>query len=263
MMFRRRRQRRVAILGCGPAGLFATHAFRDAGWDVTIFSKKRRSEMFGAQYLHKPIPGLPEITETVSYRLLGSPEQYALKVYGGAVPPGEVSPSLLIGEHQVWDIRAAYYAAWERYESLVINLELDAHEIPHLLSGFDHVMSSIPRQQICTAGHDFFGERIWAIGDAPERGVSCPVDVGGFTVICNGESHPAWYRASNVFGYRTAEWPGDSKPPIQDVAPVIKPIKTNCDCWEGKHFSFVGRFGIWKKGILSHQAYETAKEIVE
>jgi len=259
-----RRIKRVAVLGCGPAGLFAAHAFHEAGWEVSIFSKKRRSEMFGAQYLHAPIPGLSTTSRMLDYKLQGTVEGYAAKVYGGLVPPEAVSPSRYVGTHEVWDIREAYYAAWDYHASRITPMYLDASSIPSIKQQFDLTVCSLPANDICAdmeGRHTFPSETVWAIGDAPERGIFCPVFVPSYTIICNGEPEPGWYRASNVFGYKTAEWPHDKKPPIPDVASVRKPVSTNCNCHLDKKFVRVGRYGTWTKGVLSHEAYQTAREL--
>jgi hypothetical protein len=103
--------------------------------------------------------------------------------------------------------------------------------------------------------HRFESETVWAVGDAPERGIFCPVTVPSWTVQCNGEENPRWYRASNVFGYKTCEWPGEKAPPVQDIAKVEKPISTTCDCWLDGNYLRLGRFGTWTKGVLSHEGY--------
>lgn len=261
----KRRKRVAAVLGCGPAGLFAAHALVESGWDVTIFSNKRRSQMFGAQYLHDPIPGLPSIHTTVDYALTGTVEGYRRKVYGG-MPVGVVSPEHLLGPHKAYDIRAAYYAAWGKYESLIHHEPgMGPLEVGDLLEGsiFGLVVSSLPATSVCYQAHRFAAQRVWAIGDAPERGVFCPIIAPPNTVVCNGDTPPSWYRASNVFGYKTCEWPEHPKPPISDLAEVTKPIKTDCTCFtDDKRYMRVGRFGTWTKGVLSHHAYIDTKERV-
>jgi len=50
---------RIAVLGCGPAGLMSAHAAMvatESEADLAIFSTKRKSPLYGAQYLHQPIP---------------------------------------------------------------------------------------------------------------------------------------------------------------------------------------------------------------
>lgn len=259
-----KRGKRAAVLGCGPAGLFAAHGLVEMGWDVTILSNKRRSEMFGAQYLHEPVHGLAEVGTVLKYELLGTPEGYRRKVYGDA-PVDSVSPELYKGYQQVWDIRAAYYDAWSQYHERIIHLpEINGTDLRSLLetNAYRLILSSIPAPALCKLGHQFQSARVWAIGDAPERGIFSPVDLRADKVICNGEKSPGWYRASHVFGYNTTEWPGGSKPPISDVASVVKPTSTNCDCWvDSGVFHRIGRYGTWTKGVLSHEAYLKAKEL--
>lgn len=49
----------IAILGCGPSGLVAAHAAMQININkrVSVFSRNLRSPIYGAQYLHQPIPG--------------------------------------------------------------------------------------------------------------------------------------------------------------------------------------------------------------
>lgn len=254
------RSRRAAVLGCGPAGLFAAHALIENGWDVTIFSNKRRSEMFGAQYLHEPIHGLVEHQTEVTYTLRGTPEEYRRKVYGGK-EVGSVSPESLAGQHPAWDIRAAYYDAWGQHADRIRHQpEIDNRMAGEIIKGVFHlVVSSLPAPSICVGTHNFKAQRVWAIGDAPERGVFSPVKPGKDIVVCDGTPFVGWYRASNVFGYNTCEWPESRKPPISNLAPLYKPISTNCTCLPD--IVRVGRYGTWTKGVLSHDAYKAAKEL--
>lgn len=270
-----RRTKRACVLGCGPAGLFAVHALATSGWKVTVYSNKRRSEMFGAQYLHKEIPGLSGEPSKLEYKLVGKPDGYRRKVYGpGGMPAGRASVDTLQGIHDVWDIREAYYNAWEAYQDLVLHLPgMNAATLGAVAPGqeskvripwetFDLVVSSLPVPTLCyRPSHASVGQEVWAIGDAPERGIFCPIKtVEPMTVVCNGVPDVGWYRAANVFGYRTAEWPANRKPPYEGVAGIEKPLATTCDCWTSKEFMRVGRFGTWTKGVLAHTAYYNVKE---
>lgn len=256
-----RRSLKVGVLGCGPTGLFAVHALVQRGYgNVSILSRKRRSEMFGAQYLHEPIPGLTEERDRhpITYLLHGSPAQYAEKVYGKGFDPSFTSPVVLPKDQVAYDIRAAYYKAWELYSDQIINIDIQPSYVAEIKNAFDLVVCTLPAPQLCAdkvGAHHFKSQKVWAIGDAPERGIFCPVGVLPWTVECNGNPTPGWYRASHVFGYKTAEWPEDSRPPIEGVASVEKPIGTNCDCWLDKGFMRAGRYGTWTKGVLSHQVY--------
>lgn len=270
-----RKPKRAAVLGCGPAGLFAAHALMANGWAVSIYSKKRRSEMYGAQYLHKPIPGLSVADPVeVQYKLVGGgTEDYRNKVYGDAAVTTSVQD--LTGVHLGWDIREAYYNAWERYFPIISDIEITPETMGVLnrngpqspiaipIRDFRLIVNSIPLPRLCYRSHRFDSQKVWAIGDAPERGIYAPYRTKPNTVECNASRDVGWYRASNVFGYTTVEWPGRTKPPLHGIAEVEKPIGTNCVCYQTDadwpfHFLNVGRYGTWTKGILSHHAYEWA-----
>jgi hypothetical protein len=246
--------KKIAVLGCGPSGLFAAHALIGMGHEVRIFSKKRKSEMFGAQYLHAPIAGLTDgmIPIELEYKLIGTVEGYREKVYGRQQV--QVSPEALEESHQAWDIREAYGRAWNLYADLITNVP----DIGPALLGrtpVDLIVSSLPAKAICKdMEHRFSSQEVWAIGDAPERGIFNPISVAsGGQVILNGERDTGWYRTSNVFFHGTTEWPGGRKPPIEGVAKVEKPISTDCNCHP--NVLRVGRYGRWTKGVLSHEAY--------
>lgn len=251
---------RVAVLGCGPAGLMAAHAAALAGAnDVRIISKKRKSEMFGSQYLHAPIPGMTDTAPvTVHYELVGSVEEYRRKVYGEKWD-GTVSPEDLLGEHDAWDIRQTYDSLWSTYGDFVYSTELSAGSLENIIvnDGFDLVISTVPKNLLCrkTGIHTFAFTEVWAVGDAPERGVFVPgrESIPNNTVRCNGEDAPRWYRLSKLFNYATCEWPMGAKPPIDGISRVTKPTFNNCDCWPD--ILFVGRYGKWEKGVLSHEAF--------
>jgi len=261
--------RMILVLGCGPAGLIAAHAIREEfGFNVTIISKKRRSQLFGCQYLHEPIPGDWWSADgghpvMVDYQLVGTAEGYARKVYGED-PPGQVSPQLFTGKRPAWDIRATYRGLWERFKYSIVDYEIDARDI-EIMSDFyraDFTISSIPARVLCTqrAKHEFKSVPCWAIGDAP--GQEAPRIAPDNTVICDGTSDHGYYRASNVFGYSTVEWPGIRKtPPVEGVVQFEKPISTNCDCFRGVHR--VGRMGTWTKGVLAHQVYSSTRNWIQ
>jgi hypothetical protein len=263
------RTKHVAILGCGPAGMFAAHAFHEAGWDVRIYSKKRRSHMFGAQLLQVPIPGLPQIKTEFSHLTEGTAEEYAKKVYGPQATWDDETWKTLPGRHDAWDIRAAYYAAYEKYADLVLDLTVDQAVMEDLVGNpasrkyYGAIISTIPAPAICARPeeHQFMAQNVWAAGDAPELGRYCPISCPPDTLIHNGSRDRGWYRLSNVFGHTTAEWPENRKPPLQDLASVPKPIRHTCKCWDYKNFHRLGRYGAWGIGILSHSAYFQAAEI--
>lgn len=264
----------VAIFGCGPAGLFAAWAaVQNGAKRVVIISKKRRSELFGAQYLHMPIPGIDVESTQVEYRLVGTQENYRQRVYGDNYL-GPTSVEEHIGFQEAWDIRATYNRLYDRFEDHIRSVKggLDGESLRKMveggsLQGFDLIFSTIPLPAICLkpSVHKFTSQRIWAIGDAPERGQYCPVPCEKNRIVCNGlpqdPGEPDWYRVSNVFGHTTAEWPAWFYPNEKvPAAEVRKPINTDCDCHP--ELRLLGRYGRWEKGILSHQAFNEVEGIL-
>lgn len=259
---------KVLVLGCGPSGLIAAYAAeREWRAEVKIMSVKRPSQLYGCQYLHQPVPGIVSGgPEGVSYQLNGTTDEYRRKVYGSLTPP--VSPQQYAGDHMAWDLRQAYDLLYAMYEDRIIDAKLSQQDIVPMLSDFmpDACISSLPAPVLCQAGdrHSFSSVKCWAIGDAPwqkveDYGYSIPP----FTVWCDGTKDTSWYRACNVFGYTTIEWPGHKRrPPLQDVAEFYKPLSTDCDCMPS--ILRVGRYGRWQKGVLSHEAYAaTANKVKE
>lgn len=260
---------KVLVLGCGPAGLISAYAAeREFQAEVKIMSIKRPSQLYGCQYLHDAIPGLDiGSPQMVSYQLFGTAEGYRKKVYGSLTLPVPISPQHLPGDHLAWDLRRAYSQLWERFGERVIDVRLTPHDIVPMLGDFmpDVAISSMPAPVLCQRGdeHAFADVKCWAIGDAPELGVSVPFKpTAPFTVHCNGEPDVSWYRTCNVFDYGTVEWPAHRKPPFEGVVPFRKPLSNNCDCLSS--VLRVGRYGTWQKGILSHQAYDaTVRKVKE
>lgn len=266
----------MAIFGCGPTGLFAAWAAVLGGARVTIISKKRRSELYGAQYLHMPIPHVEAEMRMVEYRLLGTQENYRQRVYGDNYL-GPTSVDEYIGYQEAWDIRATYNRLYDRFEKNIsaVKGSLDGMAMRKMLTSkgmedFDLIFSTIPLPSICMKPgvHKFEAQRIWAIGDAPGRGQVCPIQCDAEKILCNGLDKstvegdvPTWYRVSNVFGHTTAEWPAWHYPNLKiEAADVRKPIKTNCDCHP--ELRLLGRYGRWEKGILSHSAFTEVEGIL-
>lgn len=263
---------KIAVLGCGPAGLMAVHGICSmigqyglTELNVKVFSRKRPSQLFGAQYLHWPIPGMtPNDPVMVNYVLQGTADDYRRKVYG-RMWDGKVSPEDLSEPHLGWDIRSTYLNLWATYAHIIEDTWLDPLGIRAIMENHkpDIIINSVPRDGLCYRGHIFGGAEIWAAGDAPDMGIDvnsmypCPDD----TVVCNGDPQTGFYRKSRVFGHTTVEWPGSlGRVPIATASKVLKPTYTDCDCWPTvKH---VGRYGTWSKTVLSHEAYKQARQIV-
>lgn len=284
----------VAILGAGPAGLLAALAAEHCGLSPTIFAKGEKSEMFGAMYLHRAIPGMhspgkPDFE--IDIIKTGTKEGYAYNVYGDREAPASWD-SFTAGSTPAWDLHETYDRLWERYRSNIKNFELETNHIGTICHNYPHVFSSVPAPAICGMGHEFSKQDIWVIhgeGTHLIEGVNdddmmyyngVPYD-GSFSVgedsavvdPANTEGHLIghdWYRFSQIRRYqaweyaRKPDWAWVGTNPEDDelgrkLSEGIKPLTNNCSCWLNYgNFHPIGRFGRWQKGVLTHHAYEEA-----
>lgn len=259
----------VAILGCGPAGLMVAHAAEIMGWDFRIYSKKQKSKLYGAQYLHKPIPKLDcGSAMTVAYKLNGSPRSYRFKVYGPEWD-GTVSPEDYSESHFAWDIRRAYDELWDQYSEQITPWEMTesgaksatALNMFKTYRNVDLVISTIPRTIWAEPDDVFESQKVWALGDTEDARVHL-YRPEPFTVVCDGTHQNEWYRVSNIFGFCTMEWPYINcfaPPPAIGASIVNKPLKHNSKA--ASDFIHLGRFGKWEKGVLSTDAFYDAMKV--
>jgi hypothetical protein len=252
----------VAILGCGPAGLMAAHAAHICGWDFRVYSKKMQSKLYGAQYLHAPIPGVTNEAKTVRYTLRGTPEQYRRKVYGDSWD-GTTSPEDFMEEHNAWDLRWAYSDLWYRYAPEIVDCtfyDISYEELrKHLWWGRDLVVSTIPRTVWDSNNANFQRTYIWALGDTELPRVDKPYRPEPFTVACDGTPGTPWYRVSNIYGHCTMEWPYNgvkSYIPVEGASLVTKPLRYLGNA--APDFLHLGRYGAWQKGVLTSDVFHEA-----
>lgn len=288
----------VAILGSGPAGLFAALAAEQSGLKPVIFSEGQKSEMFGAMYLHRAIPGLSDpVTPDFDINIIknGTSEGYAYNVYGSQTHSCSWDS---IGESiaPAWDLKAHYDLLWDRYEKSIRRHKISPLNVGSICNNYRLVLCSIPAPAICDRAHRFEAQDIWIIhgrGDHLLPGINddnmmyyngVPWD-GSFQVISNDiksddeHGHGAtfmrgheWYRFSQINKYqaweysRKPDWQWEEEEGItgydRHMSEGQKPLWTSCNCWmEYKSFNRIGRFGTWQKGVLTHHAYEQTLEL--
>lgn len=265
---------KVAILGCGPTGLLAAHACHLEGVDFEIWSKKRKSYLFGSQYLHEHIPGITHEDDFVNVKYItrGSPEAYRRKTHGkwwdGHIAPEDFEP-----DHHAWNIRQAYDELWMRYGHSVEDYEIprfdalrsrgfSSHTAVNYdlsLKEYDLVVSTVPRDIWKVDGEEFIFSEGWALGDAPERGQFIPMQCDDNTIICDGTDEVSWTRVSRVFGYGTVEWPHHAaQPPIPGISRVTKPLHYRASSQNANptaDWLHVGRYGKFEKGVVVTDAF--------
>jgi hypothetical protein len=266
--------KRVTVLGAGPTGLLAAHAAEQAGREVQVLTRPDangnpvKSQLHGCQYLHGRIPSMdmPLLGAVVGYELIGgTDEEYRAKVYGASWN-GKVSPQKHGGVHEAWDLRAAYDQLWDKWYPRIMGVNVEPAVIAGLQRQRDMITyCTIPAPVLCqNPEHKFLSRDVWAMGELdPRQGATnreLPYRAPDMTVQCNGAEAPRWYRAATVFGCSTLEWPDGPKPPVTGVARVSKPLSTDCDCHLMPRWRRLGRYGMWAKGVLTHEAYYRVAE---
>lgn len=245
----------VAVLGCGPAGLLAAHAVALKGHTPFIFSRRVKSKVPGAQFIHWPIPGVSrdEPDGVVDMNFVGTNTGYAQKVYGD--PDAETSWGLFKGQIPIWSMRDTYDRLWEMYCDQIREAEISRITVGML----SHMMivSTIPLRDICAirGSHTFESQPVWVeVSGEPSDGPNL--------IIYNGDPQVNWYRCSSLFGHGSIEFshPVDAAPG-NVVIQVEKPLRTNCNC----HPTVLraGRYGEWSKPVLAHQAFERVRNALQ
>lgn len=261
----------VAILGAGPAGIMAAAKAIEMGHPVSIFAHKLPSQLLGAQYLHCPPPIVSPTSFKIHYKLVGSAEGYRQKVYGENWA-GDISPNVIEEDHMGYDIREAYFRLREMFPIHEAHFSdfIDVEEAG-ILDNFDYIFSSVPRPTWKVANEEFKHQDVWAIGQ-PDDEEPIVAGIPDNTVLCNGDENPSWYRASNIDGYRTVEWPfnGDTwrtRPMIPGVSKIKKPLQyipsPTTPNPANDAFIHIGRYGEWKKGILASHAIQKVEDTLK
>ena len=241
--------------------MFVAQALDLHGIKPHIISKKQKSVIYGAQYLHKPIPGLTSHASAIKIRTLrvGSPEVYAERVYGLGTMPTSWAKVQPVAD--AWDLRQTYDAAWDKFEADIMDIAVGPEDVPEYTAQFDMVISTIPLWAICAGGHNFQSQSILVKKEVNFEQV--PVIGYNNWVIYNGTPKYHWYRASLINGHPSTEAtpvPTQEQPSGWEAG--FKVVGNDCDC----HPTMVraGRMGKWERGVLTHHAFEqTVHSITE
>lgn len=245
---------KVAILGCGPAGLLAAHAAAILGHEFDIYSRPVASQIRGAQYLHEAIPELdmPKPRPIYIFKY-GDEAGYAQKLYGD--PSKETSFSKMkSGPHLGWSLQWAYEMLWRMYESDIVSCDIRADDMDWYIRRYDAILSTIPLKFVCSnpahefsyvteyirTGRLFLGER----------------DVPANHIVYNGLPSYQWHRASNLDGALEYEFAH----PAPDAQKIVKPQATDCDCHP--RVVRLGRYGRWQRDELVTDAFNDAYRVL-
>jgi hypothetical protein len=244
--------------------LFAAQALKLHGYNPAIISKKQKSVIYGAQYLHRPIPGLSSQAPTAEITTIrvGAPEVYAERVYGlGTI---RTSWERVVPRSEAWDLRATYDRAWEEFGDDIIDWTVSPAELTEFTGQFDLVISTIPAWAICQRPSEHYFK---SLNILVQKGVDLSsfvpdfIDEDSSWVMYNGTTQHAWYRASSIFGHTSIEARAEQHLVTnKSWEPGFKIVDTDCDC----HPTIVktGRMGLWKRGVLTHHAFEHTIEAI-
>jgi threonine dehydrogenase-like Zn-dependent dehydrogenase len=247
---------KVCVIGCGPSGLLAAHACRQAGHKLTIISSDgAKSVMAGAMYVHEAIPGItamnPDAHLLIEKR--GTPEGYAIKVYGDATHPVSWN-QFSTGYHDIWYMDKTYDKLWNKYKRYGKVFDVTPQAMDEIIRHFDLVIATLPKPAVCYREHEFNSVPIWVSQRRLMRDV-----VYADTMVYSGLAEDPWYRRSMINNIVSIEYP---QPPIgREHTTGIKPTSNDCNCWP--RVLWAGRWGRWEKGVLVHHVYRQVKDALQ
>lgn len=252
----------VVVLGSGPAGLVAAEAAAALGHKVAILSQTNDpSPIGGAQYLHKPIPGINSKKPDYSIEMfkMGDASGYASKIYGD--PERATSwDRYPEGSYPAWDMRATYSRLYRKWRPSVTAGTVRVETIPGLMERFGLIVSSVPKMTLCSRGHSFQSQPIYIVNRKN------PLTEGMHYITYNGYPGNPWSRVSVFDGLMSYEYP--SQPSElelchKEAMALRKAVGNDCDCPEEFGILTVGRYGRWQAGVLVADVYEEVQNALQ
>jgi hypothetical protein len=251
---------KVAVIGCGPAGLAAAHAAVGLGADVRVFAPRIKTTQRGPLLIQRAIPGIntSHPDGTVHQKVIGgSILDYRYKLYGD-VNIG-INGDILKPYYHAWRHREAYDRLWALYQDLIVPVMVLPHVLASMHEEYDLVVSTANAAHMCREDH--VGEQSHKFSYATvyvTNGPSYPGQPDN-TILFNAGLEYPWVRSSRVFGVGTTEWLAEKAP--DDAIRVDKPISTDCNCYP--HVLRTGRFGKFKNEVWIDTAYWETYEALE
>jgi hypothetical protein len=252
---------RVAVIGCGPAGLAATHAAVGLGADVTVYAPKKVTPQRGPILMQRALPGINTNQPDGYIRQFvvgGSVLDYRLKLYGDVNI--KINGDILEHGYPAWRVEETYSKLWNLYNDLIIDGEISLTDMYQIENrrGFDLVVNTAPAPSFCieqqygNKSHDFIFKEI-----AVTQVASYPHQPPN-SIVFNAYPDIKWVRSSRVFDAEVTEWDIDNAPSGARI--IRKPLSTNCDC-HPRVFR-TGRFGSWHNETWIDSAYFEVYRII-
>lgn len=235
----------VAILGTDPDALIAADTAVIAGHAVMLYGPRPRPDRTSpAEYLTSPVPGVNVKGIALARHLVGTVADWRRKVYDRDAESPAVLAERVDGPPLIaWPLKNIYRVLCSTYGNLIVG-PVPTPLVPWLaFNKADVVMSSLPAPQLCVADHGFISASSWQSTEFPV-GQWWP-QLRPPYVIHNGIASPSWHTATSLDDDEmVVEWPDARKPPISNLAKVVRPIRTNCDC--APDVVRLGRLAQWR-----------------
>lgn len=250
---------RVAVIGCGPAGLAAAHAAYGLGAGVTIYSPGVKSPQKGPLVLQRPIPAITTTHPTGYIKQIvvgGSILDYRYKLYGDINI--SIQGDILKEGYHCWDHIEAYDTMWGLYMTpgnglaSHVNRMITGPELQELHIHVDLVVNTAPLRGLCFSNHEFTYKAVDIT-----MGHSYPGQPEDTTIFNAGDEYP-WVRSAWLLGNSCTEWLAGIAPKILDPFTIRKPIKHNCTCFP--NVLGTGRFGAWRNETWVDTAYYDTRD---
>ena len=252
---------KIAVIGCGPAGLAAAHAAHGLGAGVTIYSPGIKSPQRGPLVLQRPIPAISTDHPDGYVKQLvigGSILDYRYKLYGD-INISIQGDQLREGYH-CWEFIATYDRLWGLYmepgsgRAAHEYIEVDHVDISYMVAASDLVINTAPLNRLCHNDHNFQSKAVEIT-----TGHSYP-DQPEDTTIFNAGNYYPWVRSAWLLGNECTEWLPGTVPDGLESITIHKPISHNCDCYPD--VLLTGRFGCWKNEVWVDTAYYDTRDAI-
>lgn len=249
---------KVAVIGCGPAGLAAAHAAVGLGADVRVFAPREKTTQRGPLLIQRAIPGIntghPD--GTIHQKVIGgSIMDYRYKLYGD-VNIG-INGDILKPYYHAWRHGETYDRLWALYNDLVLNTTILPAQLARMHEDYDLVVSTANALDMCKVPrapiHSFEHATVYVTQEHSYPGQP------DNTIVFNAGLDYEWVRSSRVFGVGSTEWLPGKAP--DDAVRIEKPISTNCNCYP--HVLRTGRFGKYRNEVWIDTAYWETYEALE
>jgi hypothetical protein len=252
---------RIAVIGCGPAGLAAAHAAHGLCAGVTIYSPAIKSPQRGPLVLQRPIPAITQDHPDGYIKQIvvdGSILDYRYKLYGDINI--SIQGNILKEGYHCWKMIETYDRLWELYmepgagRAAHVTGEVTPQVISIMVQEFDLVINTAPLDKLCYQGHTFRSKAVEIT-----MGHSYPNQPEDTTIFNAGHRYP-WVRSAWLLGNSCTEWLSGEAPPELEPLTIHKPISHNCNCYPD--MLLTGRFGCWENEVWVDTAYYDTRDAI-